>query len=217
MSCLSSSSSIGSQAREGVARVRFENPPCYGEQSRRCAEVSLLYTGQSRRRAEGVSGTRRVQRLVNRPALSVTPAFLLQDGRQDARGGQNARCRQPAKCMRWTRRKVPVAGKMHEAGSQQNAWGGQDARCGQPAKCMRWTRRKVWAAGKMHEVDKTQGAGKTQGSGKTQGVGKTQGAGSQQNAWGGKSAKQREHKTENNRCGKMLGPQSAARERFCQD
>ena len=64
----------------------------------------------------------------------------------------------------------------------------------------------------MHEVDKTQGAGKTQGSGKTQGVGKTQGAGSQQNAWGGKSAKQREHKTENNRCGKMLGPQSAARE-----
>ncbi len=175
MSCLSSSSSIGSQAREGVARVRFENPPCYGGQSRRCAEVSLLYTGQSRRRAEGVSRTRRVQRLVNRPALSVTPAFLLQDGRQDARGGQNARCRQPA-------------------------------------KCMRWTRRKVWAAGKMHEVDKTQGAGKTQGSGKTQGVGKTQGAGSQQNAWGGKSAKQREHKTENNRCGKMLGPQSAARE-----
>lgn len=157
MSCLSSSSSIGSQAREGVARVRFENPPCYGGQSRRCAEVSLLYTGQSRRRAEGVSGTRRVQRLVNRPALSVTPAFLLQDGRQDARcgqdatGGQNARCQQPAKCMRWTRRKVPVAGKMHEAGSQQNAWGG-------------------------------------------------------------KSAKQREHKTENNRCGKMLGPQSAARE-----
>ena len=175
MSCLSSSSSIGSQAREGVARVRFENPPCYGGQSRRCAEVSLLYTGQSRRRAEGVSRTMRVQRLVNRPALSVTPAFLLQDGRQDARGGQNARCRQPA-------------------------------------KCMRWTRRKVWAAGKMHEVDKTQGAGKTQGSGKTQGVGKTQGAGSQQNAWGGKSAKQREHKTENNRCGKMLGPQSAARE-----
>lgn len=43
-------------------------------------------------------------------------------------------------------------------------------------------------------------------------AGKTQGAGSQQNAWGGKSAKQREHKTENNRCGKMLGPQSAARE-----
>ena len=163
MSCLSSSSSIGSQAREGVARVRFENPPCYGGQSRRCAEVSLLYTGQSRRRAEGVSGTRRVQRLVNRPALSVTPAFLLQDGRQDARGGQNAT-------------------------------GGQNARCGQPAKCMRWAKRKVPAAGKMHEVDKTQGAG------------------SQQNAWGGKSAKQREHKTENNRCGKMLGPQSAARE-----
>ena len=102
------------QAREGVARVRFENPPCYGWQSRRCAEVSLLYTGQSRRRAEGVSRTMRVQRLVNRPALSVTPAFLLQDGRQ--------------------------------------------------------------------------------------------------NAWGGKSAKQREHKTENNRCGKMLAPQSAARE-----
>ena len=169
MSCLSSSSSIGSQAREGVARVRFENPPCYGGQSRRCAEVSLLYTGQSRRRAEGVSGTRRVQRLVNRPALSVTPAFLLQDGRQDARGGQDAT-------------------------------GGQNARCRQPAKCMRWTRRKVRAAGKMHEASKTQRAGKTQG------------AGSRQNAWGGKSAKQREHKTENNRCGKMLGPQSAARE-----
>ena len=163
MSCLSSSSSIGSQAREGVARVRFENPPCYGGQSRRCAEVSLLYTGQSRRRAEGVSGTRRVQRLVNRPALSVTPAFLLQDGRQDARGGQNATGGQPVKCMRWTRHKVPAAGKMHEAS-------------------------------------------------KTQCAGKTQGAGSQQNAWGGKSAKQREHKTENNRCGKMLGPQSAARE-----
>ena len=161
MSCLSSSSSIGSQAREGVARVRFENPPCYGGQSRRCAEVSLLYTGQSRRRAEGVSRTMRVQRLVNRPALSVTPAFLLQDGRQDARGGQNARCRQPAKCMRWTRRKARA-------------------------------KRKVRAKRKM--------------------AGKTQGAGSQQNAWGGKSAKQREHKTENNRCGKMLGPQSAARE-----
>ena len=43
-------------------------------------------------------------------------------------------------------------------------------------------------------------------------AGETQGAGSRQNAWGGKSAKQREHKTENNRCGKMLGPQSAARE-----
>ena len=155
MSCLSSSSSIGSQAREGVARVRFENPPCYGGQSRRCAEVSLLYTGQSRRRAEGVSRTRRVQRLVNHPALSVTPAFLLQDGRQDARCGQNAR------------------------------W---------PARRKGRAKRKVPAAGKMHEVDKTQGAG------------------SQQNAWGGKSAKQREHKTENNRCGKMLGPQSAARE-----
>lgn len=117
----------------------------------------------------------RVQRLVNRPALSVTPAFLLQDGRQDARGGQNARCGQRARRNGRAKRKVP-------------------------------------AAGKMHEVDKTQGAGKTQGSGKTQGVGKTQGAGSRQNAWGGKSAKQREHKTENNRCGKMLGPQSAARE-----
>ena len=155
MSCLSSSSSIGSQAREGVARVRFENPPCYG--------------GQSRRRAEGVSRTMRVQRLVNRPALSVTPAFLLQDGRQNATGGQDAR-------------------------RGQNATGGQNARCRQPAKCMRWTKRKVPAAGKMHEVDKTQGAG------------------SQQNAWGRKSAKQREHKTETNRCGKMLGPQSAARE-----
>ena len=167
MSCLSSSSSIGSQAREGVARVRFENPPCYGGQSRRCAEVSLLYTGQSRRRAEGVSGTRRVQRLVNRPALSVTPAFLLQDGRQDARGGQNAT-------------------------------GGQNARCQQPAKCMRRTRRKARAKRKVRAKRKM--------------AGKTQGAGSQQNAWGGKSAKQREHKTENNRCGKMLGPQSAARE-----
>ena len=167
MSCLSSSSSIGSQAREGVARVRFENPPCYGGQSRRCAEVSLLYTGQSRRRAEGVSGTRRVQRLVNRPALSVTPAFLLQDGRQDARCGQDAT-------------------------------GGQNARCQQPAKCMRWTRRKARA--------------KRKGRAKRKMAGKTQGAGSQQNAWGGKSAKQREHKTENNRCGKMLGPQSAARE-----
>ena len=167
MSCLSSSSSIGSQAREGVARVRFENPPCYGGQSRRCAEVSLLYTGQSRRRAEGVSGTRRVQRLVNRPALSVTPAFLLQDGRQDARCGQDAT-------------------------------GGQNARCQQPAKCMRWTRRKARAKRKVRAKRKM--------------AGKTQGAGSQQNAWGGKSAKQREHKTENNRCGKMLGPQSAARE-----
>ena len=167
MSCLSSSSSIGSQAREGVARVRFENPPCYGGQSRRCAEVSLLYTGQSRRRAEGVSRTMRVQRLVNRPALSVTPAFLLQDGRQDARCGQDAT-------------------------------GGQNARCQQPAKCMRWTRRKARAKRKVRAKRKM--------------AGKTQGAGSQQNAWGGKSAKQREHKTENNRCGKMLGPQSAARE-----
>ena len=141
MSCLSSSSSIGSQAREGVARVRFENPPCYGGQSRRCAEVSLLYTGQSRRRAEGVSRTMRVQRLVNRPALSVTPAFLLQDGRQNATGGQNARCRQQArrkvraKCMRWTRRKGRAKRKM---------------------------------AGKTHEASKTQRAGKTQGPGSWQ-------------------------------------------------
>ena len=169
MSCLSSSSSIGSQAREGVARVRFENPPCYGGQSRRCAEVSLLYTGQSRRRAEGVSRTMRVQRLVNRPALSVTPAFLLQDGRQDARGGQDAT-------------------------------GGQNARCRQPAKCMRWTRR----------MRRARRNGRARRKGRA--AGKTQGAGSRQNAWGGKSAKQREHKTENNRCGKMLGPQSAARE-----
>ena len=170
MSCLSSSSSIGSQAREGVARVRFENPPCYGGQSRRCAEVSLLYTGQSRRRAEGVSGTRRVQRLMNRPALSVTPAFLLQDGRQDARcgqdarrgqnatGGQNARCRQPAKCMRWTKRKVPAAGKMHEVdktqGSGKTQDGRQDARRGQPAKCMRRARRKGRAASKTHGAEK---------------------------------------------------------------
>ena len=135
MSCLSSSSSIGSQAREGVARVRFENPPCYGGQSRRCAEVSLLYTGQSRRRAEGVSGTRRVQRLVNRPALSVTPAFLLQDGRQDARGGQNARCRQPAKCMRWTRRKARAKRKVR-------------------ARRKGWARRKVRAASKTHGAEK---------------------------------------------------------------
>ncbi len=106
--------------------------------------------------------------------------------------------RWPARRKGRAKRKVPAAGKMHEASKTQGAGktqdGGQNARCRQPAKCMRWTRRKVWAAGKMHEVDKTQGAG------------------SQQNAWGGKSAKQREHKTENNRCGKMLGPQSAARE-----
>ena len=152
MSCLSSSSSIGSQAREGVARVRFENPPCYGGQSRRCAEVSLLYTGQSRRRAEGVSRTMRVQRLVNRPALSVTPAFLLQDGRQDATGGQNARRGQPAKCMRWTKRKVPAAGKMHEVGKTQGAGSRQDARGGQNA---RWpARRKGPAAGKTHGAEK---------------------------------------------------------------
>ena len=151
MSCLSSSSSIGSQAREGVARVRFENPPCYGGQSRRCAEVSLLYTGQSRRRAEGVSRTMRVQRLVNRPALSVTPAFLLQDGRQDARGGQNATGGQDARCGQ-------------DARGGQNATGGQNARCGQPAKCMRWAKRNGRAAGKMHEASKTQGAGKTHGA-----------------------------------------------------
>lgn len=151
MSCLSSSSSIGSQAREGVARVRFENPPCYGGQSRRCAEVSLLYTGQSRRRAEGVSRTMRVQRLVNRPALSVTPAFLLQDGRQDARGGQNAtggqnaRCRQPAKCMRWTRRKVRAAGKMHRADKRRSKENTRRKTTG-AARC--------WAHNPLHESTK---------------------------------------------------------------
>ena len=157
MSCLSSSSSIGSQAREGVARVRFENPPCYGGQSRRCAEVSLLYTGQSRRRAEGVSGTMRVQRLVNRPALSVTPAFLLQDGRQDAKGGQdatggqNARCRQPAKCMRWTRRKVRAKRKVRAAGKTHGA---------EKARSKENTRRKTtgaarcWAHNPLHESTK---------------------------------------------------------------
>lgn len=112
--------------------------------------------------------------------------------------------RWPARRKGRAKRKVRAAGKTQRAGKTQD--GRQDARCGQPAKCMRWTRRKVPAAGKMHEV------GKTQGAGKTQRAGKTQGAGSRQNAWGGKSAKQREHKTENNRCGKMLGPQSAARE-----
>lgn len=157
MSCLSSSSSIGSQAREGVARVRFENPPCYGGQSRRCAEVSLLYTGQSRRRAEGVSGTRRVQRLVNRPALSVTPAFLLQDGRQDARGGQNAtggqnaRCRQPAKCMRRARRKVRARRKGRAASKTHGA---------EKARSKENTRRKTtgaarcWAHNPLHESTK---------------------------------------------------------------
>ena len=151
MSCLSSSSSIGSQAREGVARVRFENPPCYGGQSRRCAEVSLLYTGQSRRRAEGVSGTRRVQRLVNRPALSVTPAFLLQDGRQDARcgqdatGGQNARCRQPAKCMRWTRRKARAASKTH---------GAEKARSKENTRRKTTGAARCWAHNPLHESTK---------------------------------------------------------------
>ena len=163
MSCLSSSSSIGSQAREGVARVRFENPPCYGGQSRRCAEVSLLYTGQSRRRAEGVSGTRRVQRLVNRPALSVTPAFLLQDGRQDARcgqdatGGQNARCRQPAKCMRWARRmrrarrngrarrKVRAASKTH---------GAEKARSKENTRRKTTGAARCWAHNPLHESTK---------------------------------------------------------------
>ena len=145
MSCLSSSSSIGSQAREGVARVRFENPPCYGGQSRRCAEVSLLYTGQSRRRAEGVSRTRRVQRLVNRPALSVTPAFLLQDGRQDATGGQNARCQQPAKCMRWTRRKVRAAGKTH---------GAEKARSKENTRRKTTGAARCWAHNPLHESTK---------------------------------------------------------------
>ena len=132
MSCLSSSSSIGSQAREGVARVRFENPPCYGGQSRRCAEVSLLYTGQSRRRAEGVSRTMRVQRLVNRPALSVTPAFLLQDGRQDAR------CGQPAKRMGRKKREA----KRTQDGKQQVR---QDA--GPTIRCTRAQKRLPHAPG----------------------------------------------------------------------
>lgn len=143
MSCLSSSSSIGSQAREGVARVRFENPPCYGGQSRRCAEVSLLYTGQSRRRAEGVSGTRRVQRLVNRPALSVTPAFLLQDGRQDARCGQDARGGQNA---RWrARRKGRAAGKTH---------GAEKARSKENTRRKTTGAARCWAHNPLHESTK---------------------------------------------------------------
>ena len=131
MSCLSSSSSIGSQAREGVARVRFENPPCYGGQSRRCAEVSLLYTGQSRRRAEGVSRTMRVQRLVNRPALSVTPAFLLQDGWQNARW--------PA------RRKVRAASKTH---------GAEKARSKENTRRKTTGAARCWAHNPLHESTK---------------------------------------------------------------
>ena len=143
MSCLSSSSSIGSQAREGVARVRFENPPCYGGQSRRCAEVSLLYTGQSRRRAEGVSRTMRVQRLVNRPALSVTPAFLLQDGRQDARGGQDATGGQNA---RWpARRKGPAASKTH---------GAEKARSKENTRRKTTGAARCWAHNPLHESTK---------------------------------------------------------------
>ena len=110
--------------------------------------------------------------------------------------------RWPARRKGRAKRKVPAAGKMHEVDKTQGAGkmqeGGQDARCRQPAKCMRWTRRKARAKRKVRAKRKM--------------AGKTQGAGSRQNAWGGKSAKQREHKTENNRCGKMLGPQSAARE-----
>ena len=106
-----------SQVRRGVAHVRLENPPCYSGVSRRRAEVLRLYAGVSRRRAEGIARTMGVQRLMNRPALSVTLAFLLQDGGQDAWGGQDAGC--PAKCMRWTRRKVRAAGKMHEVDKTQ--------------------------------------------------------------------------------------------------
>ena len=89
-----------------------------------CGEGAGYAGGQSRRRAEGLARVTGVQRLVNPPALSVTLAFLLQDGGQDARCRQNARWRarrkMPAKCMRWARRKVR-----------------------QPAKCMRREKREA--------------------------------------------------------------------------
>ena len=80
-----------------------------------------------------------------RAAGKTQRAGKTQDGRQDAR------CGQPAKCMRWTRRKVPAAGKMHEVGKTQGA---------EKARSKENTRRKTtgaarcWAHNPLHESTK---------------------------------------------------------------
>ena len=139
--------------RKGVARVRLENPPCYGGGSRRRAEVLRLYTGQSRRRAEGIARVTGVQRLMNRPALSVTLAFLLQDGdKTHGTGKTQATDKTHGAGKTHEPGKAHGAGKTHEAGkarskenTRRKSTGEQDA--GPTIRCTRAQKRLPHAPG----------------------------------------------------------------------
>ena len=89
-----------------------------------------------------------VQRLVNRPALSVTPAFLLQDGDKTHGAGKTQ-----------ATDKTQDAGKMHEVGKTQGAAAGKMHEAGK-RRSKESTRRKTtgaarcWAHNPLHESTK---------------------------------------------------------------
>ena len=125
----------------GAARVRFENPPCYGGQSRRCAEVSLLYAGRSRRRVEvSLLYAKRSHRRAEVSFLSLRRRSRIRGGAiSQARGGSlknydssavdESSCPVCNACFpsaRWrARRKVRQPAKRKMAGKTQGAAAGK--------------------------------------------------------------------------------------------